>query len=53
MLRKRAEQFRDRFKQAVENINSKVVSRRRGYGSAGVKRNRGLYRNGGEFKSRF
>ena len=45
--------FRDRFEKAVENINSKAVSRRRGYASAGVKRNRDLYRNGGEFKSRF
>lgn len=45
--------FRDRFEKAVENINSKPVSRRRGYASAGVKRNRDLYRNGGEFKSRF
>ena len=53
MLRKRAKEFRDRFEKAVENINSKVVNRRRGYGSAGVKRNRDLYRNGGEFKSGF
>lgn len=42
--------FRDRFENKLKDVK---LARRRGYGSAGVKRNRDLYRNGGEFKSRF
>ena len=40
------ERFRDRF----DNVK---LARRRGIATSGVKRNKSLYRNGGEFKSRF
>lgn len=42
--------FRDRFENKFKDVK---LARRRGTGTSGVKRNKSLYRNGGEFKSRF
>lgn len=44
------DRFRDRFEDRLTDVK---LARRRGTGTSGVKRNKSLYRNGGEFKSRF
>ena len=53
MPRRIYRKIRDRLRQAEDNLRQKETPRGRGFGSVGVKRDRNLYKNGGEFKSRF